>query len=612
MPTSIYKYDGSLLTILADSTLDSTTASLRFPGKGYQNYGQPIMENLVWLLQNFAGTTAPSLPLAGQCWYDTTTKTIKVYNGLTWDSSGGVTVAGSAPLTASSQGELWFDNVNQQLFTWNGTGWALLGPLGSSINSDPLNKPLPSNSAIDSVRISDGTTNHQVWRITVGGTLLAIISKDATFTPSPSITGFASINPGINLNSNIANNGVTGATNAFTNNKTNTPSTDLIYDLGSITNRFANFYTNNGFFNSAIAINAAISSYTLEVGGDTYLNGGVTIKGSNNVAPILVQTTSLTASPVPGAIEFDGNDFYLTSNAAGTINRVAITSSQNRVGNIFVSNSTASTSTTTGAIVTPGGAGIGGNIHVGGEIHYYGNVLPVTGTTTTQIVVPNNATASIPGLAWGTNRNTGVYAPNATSLAIGINGTEVFRVSASGAIGLGASNNNGVAGQVLTSAGTGNPAVWANITPTPAGAVIAFAGQTAPSGWLLCQGQAVSRTVYADLFAAIGTTYGVGDNTTTFNLPDLRGEFIRGFDAGRGVDTGRVFGTAQTDAFQGHGHALRTQSNGPGGGTGTYATGTVIANDRVTDPVVLGANGTPRIAAETRPRNIAMQYIIKI
>lgn len=80
----------------------------------------------------------------------------------------------------------------------------------------------------------------------------------------------------------------------------------------------------------------------------------------------------------------------------------------------------------------------------------------------------------------------------------------------------------------------------------PAGTVQYFANTTAPNGYLECNGQAVSRTVYAELFAAIGTTYGVGNGTTTFNVPDLRGEFVRGADNGRGADPGRVLGTAQS------------------------------------------------------------------
>jgi phage-related tail fiber protein len=71
----------------------------------------------------------------------------------------------------------------------------------------------------------------------------------------------------------------------------------------------------------------------------------------------------------------------------------------------------------------------------------------------------------------------------------------------------------------------------------PPGMVQAFAQSTAPAGWLLCNGAAVNRTTYSDLFAAIGTVYGAGDGSSSFNLPDLRGEFLRGWDASRGVDT---------------------------------------------------------------------------
>lgn len=80
---------------------------------------------------------------------------------------------------------------------------------------------------------------------------------------------------------------------------------------------------------------------------------------------------------------------------------------------------------------------------------------------------------------------------------------------------------------------------------TPAGAIMTFAMSAAPSGWLYCDGRPVSRTGYSRLFAAIGTTYGAGDGSNTFNLPDLRGEFIRGWDDGRGIDSGRTFGSTQ-------------------------------------------------------------------
>lgn len=135
----------------------------------------------------------------------------------------------------------------------------------------------------------------------------------------------------------------------------------------------------------------------------------------------------------------------------------------------------------------------------------------------------------------------------------------------------------------------------------PAGAVMSFARYTAPSGWLVCDGSAVSRATYASLWLAIGTNFGVGDGSTTFNLPDLRGEFVRGWDFGRGVDSGRVFGTFQWDEFRSHSHQISQGSN--------FASGAFV------QPNSNGPSGTVSTGwtggGETRPRNIALLYCIK-
>ena len=159
----------------------------------------------------------------------------------------------------------------------------------------------------------------------------------------------------------------------------------------------------------------------------------------------------------------------------------------------------------------------------------------------------------------------------------------------------------------------------------PSGMIMIFSGDTAPAGWLKANGAAVSRTAYAKLFAAIGTRYGAGDGHSTFNLPDLRGEFARFWDDGRGVDAGRALGTLQLDAIQRHNHYLGTSSgenlnNGlPGvddkywqmnGGNYAPATGHIaITHDTGTD--AYGRVGG-RFAGETRPRNIALLACIKI
>ena len=92
----------------------------------------------------------------------------------------------------------------------------------------------------------------------------------------------------------------------------------------------------------------------------------------------------------------------------------------------------------------------------------------------------------------------------------------------------------------------------------PPGTVVAWGANNTPNGYIHCNGAAISRTLYADLFAAIGTTFGGGDGSSTFNVPDLRGEHIRGFDDGRGVDSGRGFGSFQDAMMPRHRHQTRS------------------------------------------------------
>jgi microcystin-dependent protein len=147
----------------------------------------------------------------------------------------------------------------------------------------------------------------------------------------------------------------------------------------------------------------------------------------------------------------------------------------------------------------------------------------------------------------------------------------------------------------------------------PPGTLIFHCGSTAPSGFLKANGATISRTTYAGLFAGIGTVFGNGDGSTTFGVPDLRGEFPRGWDDSRGIDSGRVFGTAQADAFQGHRHISNRRDTAGTTSTG-FASGNAgdfVNSTAVRDPIEDGTNGTPRTAAETRPRNIALLACIK-
>ena len=147
------------------------------------------------------------------------------------------------------------------------------------------------------------------------------------------------------------------------------------------------------------------------------------------------------------------------------------------------------------------------------------------------------------------------------------------------------------------------------VASLPAGSVLYMAKNTAPTGFLKANGAAVSRTTYAALFAAIGTTFGAGDGATTFNLPDLRGEFIRGWDDSRGVDSGRAFGSAQADDFKAHSHNFNQYAMSSIDNTGgSQIVGADSGGSSLgwSSGAISSTGGT-----ETRPRNVALLGCIK-
>jgi len=156
------------------------------------------------------------------------------------------------------------------------------------------------------------------------------------------------------------------------------------------------------------------------------------------------------------------------------------------------------------------------------------------------------------------------------------------------------------------------------VSVTPSGAVMFFAMQTPPTGWLECNGASVSTATYPDLFASIGYTYGGAG--ASFNLPDLRGQFVRGWDNGAGVDPARVFGSNQGQAYLNHTHTINdpghvhTFYNIPGpGGPPSWFPGSNTGGFVQTDPAVTGitVNTSTTGGNETRPVNVALMACIK-
>jgi microcystin-dependent protein len=176
-------------------------------------------------------------------------------------------------------------------------------------------------------------------------------------------------------------------------------------------------------------------------------------------------------------------------------------------------------------------------------------------------------------------------------------------------------------------------ALGGTVGAVPIGSVTAFAGSAAPSGWLLCGGQTVSRTQYSGLFLTIGTTYGAGDGSTTFALPDLRGRVIAGEDdmggtaanrltsGGSGV-TGTTLGAtggaethtltssqqASMSIYYGQPTVLDHQRVGGGGALGGYVmNGNISVNNGLGTLTALGGGGAHN---NTQP-TIVLNYIIK-
>lgn len=217
-------------------------------------------------------------------------------------------------------------------------------------------------------------------------------------------------------------------------------------------------------------------------------------------------------------------------------------------------------------------------------------------------------------------------------------------VGATGPIGLtgpqGPTGNNGDTGPTGPQGITGAQGVQGPTGPStsdgPVGSIMAFGGVNAPAGWLLCDGVAISRAAYASLFAVIGNAWGNGDGVNTFNIPDLRGRFLRGVDAGTtrdpdaasrtatnaGGNTGDNVGTLQGEALKAHNHTINdpghnhtsvnsdivrnTGGYGTGLGTGGLGPNTITMNSNTTGITVNNSTGT-----ETRPKNASVNFIIK-
>jgi len=349
--------------------------------------------------------------------------------------------------------------------------------------------------------------------------------------------------------------------------------------------------------------------------------GGVSFNGSANINLPGVNTagnqnTTGSAATLTTTRTLWGQNFNGSANVTGALSSVTtlamsgqltntvaigtaplVITSTTRVANLNVA--TAGTADTLTTARTIGGVSFNGSaninlpgVNTAGNQNTTGSAATLT-TARTINGTSFNGSANITTANWGTAR----------TLTIGSTGKSV----------------NGSANVSWTLAEIGAAPVESG---NPSGTVLYVAMNTAPTGYLKANGAAVSRTTYANLFAAIGTTFGAGDGSTTFALPDLRGEFPRGWDDGRGVDSGRAFGSAQGDGIRTSLARMRPDSNGNqtwDAGSGTAFTGEFSNGGAAVSSTTVTANGAAQTMAflklgsapETRPRNVALLACIK-
>lgn len=267
---------GAALATVADGTVNTTSTSLTLIGKNYAGYGIFLNENYVKLLENFSYSVAPNAPVTGQLWYDTTNGVLKVYSGTIWkpiSSSASGTTQPSNPVL----GDLWWDSGNGQLRVWSGSAWVVIGPSFTTAAG--------TSGALVQTILDSGSASHVVVNFYISNTIVAILSKDATFTPQTSIAGFSTIRPGFNL---ISSSTITGA--QFTGDVSNALSLQGVTAnqfLRSDQNATTAYSLTAGggltvgsdlTFNTTSGTEVAISNSTLNKDINFYVNAGSTLR----------------------------------------------------------------------------------------------------------------------------------------------------------------------------------------------------------------------------------------------------------------------------------------------------------------------------------------------
>jgi microcystin-dependent protein len=565
-----------------DGTINRET-TLGFPGRNTTAYGATIAENFLHLLENFAATTEPSNPVEGQMWYDSTlgVESLKVYNGTNWIPASGISKSINTPSIAQT-GDLWVDTDNQQLYLFTGGGWILVGP--------QFSEGLSTGARADQI-VGQDNALYNVLRVEVAGTTVAIVNgADTAFIPKATIAGFSVINPGINLiNRDTDSDGLSNfkffgtaekAENLIVSNEVIQAGNFLRGDTTSTTTFPLNIQNNQG---TNIGVNAEL---TLGVEG----SAGIiqhNIGGSNIDVRVRNNNVSKTV------IRVDSN-LRVGVNTEAPDEALDVVGNIQSSGSVIINDTTDSTTINNGALQVRGGAGIRQSLNVGGETELFdllttNSIVPddnnirdigsptrkyqnMYATTFTGNLV-GNVSGTITGRSTEsdklTSRTTFIMEGDVSTVVPvefdgqfqdpdfdnGVDGSgnplasgeqplqKKFRTEISNQFIAGkpflsdVANNdlilfNDVEGSSPGLKSTTKENFLKTIPRNPAGVVMPYAGDNAPSGWLLCNGQELDKEDYQDLFAVIGYKFKPESQVTPgyFSVPDMRGRLPLGAD----------------------------------------------------------------------------------
>jgi|694.fasta_scaffold02893_3 hypothetical protein len=460
---------GISIATVADGTVNTTATSLTLIGKNYAGYGIFLNENYVQLLENFSNSTAPTAPLTGQLWYDNVNDILKVYNAANnlWKPiSSAITQATSPSAGISVTGDIWWDTTNAQLKVWSGSAWITIGPTYTSTSGT-------SGPVTESI-LDTGAVSHNVTKFYVSNTIVAILSKDATFTPQTAIPGFSTIIPGLNLVSQttIAGAQFTGATTGASTLGGFSASQFLRSDISQTTN------------------------YAFGAAGGLTVGGDLTFDTSSGTA-VVAETTSNRN------IRVDINRSGVTTTA------LTIAASTNT---ITVANALTVAGATTGTSLN-----LSGNVLSTGAVH---NALTVNGITNhSGNIIPTSNNVAYLGNA--TNRYNTIYGVNIDVLSLTSGTGTVF-------------SQLNTSGNVLAQGGLFN-SLRVNGATTQVGTLTISSGFINAAGNILATGGTLSSLTVNGATTITGATVVNGNLTVTtaYAVPSANAASSLGTSASR-------------------------------------------------------------------------------